>query len=564
MVSAPKISGDGHLVPLPEPEQGRPAGRFGRALAAPRWLFGPVVNVWRSSLQLRVVVLTLVLSTIVTVFVGWMLLRQVQEGLLAEKVASSTGAAAAGIRNAQDQVDAAEPEGDAGQFLDQLASDIAYRGTSAGTYEVRVEQGESSRNGIGGGRQPRGSGDILAESVPTQLRDAFPTDRLMWQYTLIQWGDGRAAPGLAVGAQLSGVPIGGTLEVYYLFPFTQEAETLQLVQRSLVAAGAVLVGLLGLVAWLVAHQVVTPVRTARRIAERLSAGRLEERMRVKGRDDLARLATSFNQMAASLQRQIRQLEELSRVQRRFVSDVSHELRTPLTTVRMASDVLHEARQDFDPGVARSAELLQTELNRFEGLLADLLEISRYDAGAATLALEEVDVGELTRGVVDHARTLAARKGSQVYLHVPARPCVASIDKRRIERVVRNLVGNAIEYGEGKDIVIRVVADDDAVAVSVRDHGVGLNPGEAARVFDRFWRSDPARARTSGGTGLGLAIAIEDAVLHGGWLQAWGEPGHGSHFRLTLPRRAGEKLHHSPVPLIPEDARDAAESSMVEA
>ena len=96
--------------------------------------------------------------------------------------------------------------------------------------------------------------------------------------------------------------------------------------------------------WLVTRQVVTPIRMARRVAERLAAGQLEERLRVRGEDDLARLATSFNQMASNLQRQIRQLEELSRVQRRFVSDVSHELRTPLTTVRMAGDVLHDARE----------------------------------------------------------------------------------------------------------------------------------------------------------------------------------------------------------------------------
>ena len=138
---------------------------------------------------------------------------------------------------------------------------------------------------------------------------------------------------------------------------------------------------------LVTRLVVDPVRRAAGTAQRLAEGQLEQRMAVRGEDDLARLATSFNAMADSLQRQITQLEGLSQLQQRFTSDVSHELRTPLTTVQMAADVLHDARGDFPPHVARSAELLRAELDRFEGLLTDLLEISRYDAGAAVLDSE---------------------------------------------------------------------------------------------------------------------------------------------------------------------------------
>jgi two-component system sensor histidine kinase MtrB len=263
---------------------------------------------------------------------------------------------------------------------------------------------------------------------------------------------------------------------------------------------------------------------------------------------------SFNQMAASLQQQIRQLEELSRVQRRFVSDVSHELRTPLTTVRMAADVLHEARDRFDPATARSAELLQAELDRFEALLSDLLEISRFDAGVAALDLDEVDLVAVANGVVAATLPLAERRGSRIVVSSPDHPCMAHADVRRVERIVRNLVVNAIEYGEGGDIVVSVGADAEAAALAVRDYGVGLSQDEAAMVFNRFWRADLARARTSGGTGLGLAISREDARLHGGWLQAWGEHGNGSQFRLTLPRHAGQPLHHSPLPLTPSDSR----------
>ena len=254
--------------------------------------------------------------------------------------------------------------------------------------------------------------------------------------------------------------------------------------------------------WLVTRQVVTPIRMARRVAERLAAGQLQERLQVSGEDDLARLATSFNQMASNLQRQIRQLEELSRVQRRFVSDVSHELRTPLTTVRMASDVLHDARHDFDPATARAAELLQTELDRFEMLLVDLLEISRFDAGAAVLEAEDVNLVDVAHRVVEMTRALADQRGVGVVVRAPDHPCLAEADVRRVERIVRNLVTNAIDHaetsGRGAEIVIHVAGDEHSAAIAVRDYGVGLAPGEAAMVFNRFWRADPARARTSGG------------------------------------------------------------------
>ena len=396
---------------------------------------------------------------------------------------------------------------------------------------------------------------VRDESVPTELREQVKPNAVAYGYTLIRRDNGDTTPGLAVGSQLHEPRSGATLNLYYLFDLEQQKAILGLLIRSLVAVGVLIVVLLGCVAWFVTRQVVTPVRLARQVAERLAAGLLDQRMRVRGQDDLARLATSFNQMATSLQRQIRQLEELSRVQRRFVSDVSHELRTPLTTVRMAADVLYEARADFQPGVARAAELLQAELDRFESLLGDLLEISRFDAQAAALDLEDVDLRELTRRVVDTAQPLASRKGSRIDVRLPASPSLAEVDARRIERVLRNLVINAVEYGDGRDVEVSVASDETTAAVSVRDHGIGLKPGESAMVFERFWRADPARARTTGGTGLGLAIAMEDALLHGGWLQAWGEPGKGAHFRLTVARKAMEPLDHSPIPLVPDDSRD---------
>jgi two-component system sensor histidine kinase MtrB len=248
-----------------------------------------------------------------------------------------------------------------------------------------------------------------------------------------------------------------------------------------------------------------------------------------------------------------ELEDLSQVQRQFVSDVSHELRTPLTTIRIASDVLFASRDEMGPAAGRSAELLQSQLERFESLLTDLLEISRYDANAATLDAEPVDVCTLILQSADVAQQLAERRGSKIEFRLPAEPCIAEVDRRRVERILRNLLLNAVEHGESKDTVVTAAMDSAAVAISVRDFGVGLAPGEELLAFDRFWRADPARARTSGGTGLGLAIALEDARLHGGWLEAWGEPGKGSVFRMTLPRTVGGELQGSPLPLSPYPA-----------
>ena len=259
----------------------------------------------------------------------------------------------------------------------------------------------------------------------------------------------------------------------------------------------------------------------------------------------------MNYMASELSKQITTLEELSAVQQRFVSDVSHELRTPLTTVRMAAEVLHEAREDFDPVAARSAELLQTELDRFEALLTDLLEISRFDAGAAVLTTATVDLGDIVARVMEATARLAESRGVTVTVEA-ANEARAEVDARRIERILRNLLVNAIEHSDQNPITILIDSDDVAVAVAVRDHGIGFEAHQAKQVFHRFWRADPARARTVGGTGLGLSIAMEDANLHGGWLTAWGRPGLGAQFRLTLPRRPGVVLESSPLPMVPRD------------
>ncbi|MFF9670088.1 MtrAB system histidine kinase MtrB [Streptomyces eurythermus] len=532
----------------------------------------PVMRLWRRNIQLRVVATTLVMSLGVVLLLGFVVIGQVRNGLLDAKVKASQSQATGGFAVARQKADEAVSGTGAGgaagtgdgtatvdgrqsqnviQWMSDLVESLSSGG--AGAFDVvTLPVGDDS----GGGRSPRGSGNVNpTSSVPAELRERVNngTTAVQSNTRIVYFGGKESQPGLAIGKQLND-PNGRQYELYYLFPLTQEEKSLSLVKGTLATAGLFVVVLLGAIAWLVVRQVVTPVRMAAGIAERLSAGRLQERMKVTGEDDIARLGEAFNKMAQNLQVKIQQLEDLSRMQRRFVSDVSHELRTPLTTVRMAADVIHEAREDFDPVTARSAELLADQLDRFESLLADLLEISRFDAGAAALEAEPIDLREVVRRVVSGAEPLAERKGTHIRVVGDQQPVVAEADARRVERVLRNLVVNAVEHGEGKDVVVKLAAAGGAVAVAVRDYGVGLKPGEATRVFSRFWRADPARARTTGGTGLGLSIALEDARLHGGWLQAWGEPGGGSQFRLTLPRTADEPLRGSPIPLEPKDSR----------
>jgi two-component system sensor histidine kinase MtrB len=269
---------------------------------------------------------------------------------------------------------------------------------------------------------------------------------------------------------------------------------------------------------------------ARRIAERYARGELDSRMAVHGEDDIARLSTSFNAMAASLQSQITRLEQLSILQQRFVSDVSHELRTPLTTVQMAGGLLFEARDRFDPVTARSAELLKTELDRFEDLLVNLLDLSRFDAGAAHLELEPVDLVEVAKEFADDDLTAS---GLAVAVLGADEPAIVEADRRRVQRILRNLITNAAKYSGSDRLELEVGQVDDRVSLVVRDFGRGITAEEAAHVFERFWRADPARAE--GGTGLGLAISREDARLHGGGLRVYSRPGEGTEFILTLPR-----------------------------
>ena len=509
------------------------------------------LRAWRSSLQLRIGAITMLIAGTVVIIVSLVLFSQIREQLLAVKRQAAIDQMQDGVFYAQSEIAAIAP-GDAASVrsaLDRTVQQLIARGGSAGEFDVVMvyRTGTTERSAF--------SRRSVFSAIPADLRADVDSGGQSYRYALVPDATDQPQPTLLVGSPVpSEAGESERIELYYAFPLDQEEETLTRFRSTVVSSGIGLTLIVAGIGVLVTRLVVDPVRSAAGTAQRLAEGQLKERMAVRGEDDLARLATSFNAMADSLQRQITQLEGLSQLQQRFTSDVSHELRTPLTTVQMAADILHEARADFAPHVARSAELLRAELDRFEALLSDLLEISRYDAGAAVLDPEPTDLGALIERVVEAMSALAERHDCELVVRLPAQGVIAEVDARRVGRILRNLIGNAIEHGAGRPVEITLAANRSAAAITVRDLGVGLRPDEAQHVFDRFWRADPSRVRTVGGSGLGLSISLEDARLHGGWLQVWGQPGCGAQFRLTLPMTAGGELISSPLPLRPAIVR----------
>ena len=534
-----------------------PWGRSGPVLRGTSALSRALRQMWRRSLQLRVVVLTLGLSAVVILALGFVLTSQITNRVLDVKVRAATEE----VNRARSTVSGIV-SGEEARSLDsslQLARNTLISKTGqasgaglAGTFDaVLMVPGD-------GPREATAAGPV--DQIPRSLREFVEAGQVSYQYETVRT-ELFSGPALLVGTP---APSRVTnLELYLIFPLTSEESTVTLVRGTMVTGGVVLLVLLAGIALLVSRQVVLPVRSASRIAERFAEGHLSERMPVRGEDDMARLAVSFNDMAESLQRQITNLEEFGNLQRRFTSDVSHELRTPLTTVRMAADLIYENGEDLDPALRRSTELLVSELDRFESLLNDLLEISRHDAGVAELSVEAVDLRSTVGNALTKVGHLSRDAGIDLLVDLPEHAVIAEVDPRRVERILRNLIANAVDHAEGKPVRIKMAADADTVAVTVRDYGVGLRPGEEKLVFSRFWRSDPSRVRRSGGTGLGLAISIEDARLHQGRLEAWGEPGRGACFRMTLPLVRGHKVTTSPLPLKPvaSDRRDSGEEQL---
>jgi len=427
--------------------------------------------------------------------VGVLLVNQVTSGLLEAKQQSALTEATAARLEVQRLLDASDvglvaPNNT--RLVDSVITALAVRAGSPGIYDA-LFLSDPDLVGV----PERGTKLISEASIPETLRTAIrERDRQAWAYSELIYEGGVTSPGLVVGSPVS-IPRVGAYELYLLFPLDDEQRTIDLVRQGVAATGIVLLVSLMVLAWFVTARVTDPVAT-------------------------------------SLQSQIIRLESLSQVQQQFVSDVSHELRTPLTTVRMASEMIYNARGDFDPDMARSAELLRNQVDRFDLLLSDLLEMSKIDAGASPLESAPVDLATVTETILRDNEEIAAEHSTQ-FKFASSGDTTVTADKRRVSRIIRNLVVNAIEHCDGTNVEVEILGNESCVSISVRDHGQGIAVEDLSRVFGRFWRADPARQRTLGGTGLGLSISAEDAALHGGIIDVWGAPNEGAQFVLTLPR-----------------------------
>ena len=424
-------------------------------------------------------------------------------------------------------------------------------GEVSGFTTAQVQQRLQERLVAGSGGQPsfkalvlRGADGVATapdpnfgfKHVPASLVDRVANhSELAYVYIRSPIGPGRM---LVVGAPIrideSDV---GVQQAYFFYPLNFQEETLAKLSNFLLIVGAGLLAAVVILAAISIGRVLKPIQRARDVAEEIAAGNLAARIpQATSQDDFGKLAESFNRMTDNLAQKIGELEHVGSLQARFVSDVSHELRTPLATVRMAADYIHAARAGLPPDAQRAAVLLERELERFENLLEDLLEISRFDAGVINLEPVEVDVSSLLDEVVDALDPIAHGRKVDVGLEVDRRqgqPLVAA-DPRRLDRVFSNLVKNAIEHTVEGDVRIWVGRRGRDVVVTVADEGEGIPAEDLPHIFERFYRADVHRARTLGGTGLGLAIALENVNLHRGSIDVQSEVGHGSTFTVTLP------------------------------
>jgi signal transduction histidine kinase len=370
---------------------------------------------------------------------------------------------------------------------------------------------------------------ITPASVPAPLKEAVAAGEVGYAIT------GGGSNFLVFGTPVPSADPTQTdpvFSAFFFYPLTTLGQTLDFLRNVLllVSAGAVALALLA--GSRVSARVVDPVRRAGQAARQVAEGLLETRLPVGGRDELAALAASFNEMAAALE------ERIAR-ERRFVGDVSHELRTPLTTLRTSTDYLLEHAAALPRDVRRAAQLLSADAAYLQRLVDDLLDLSAVEAGRVQMRWERLSLADLAREVVARMARGAKR---DVRIEVEGDPSdlYTIADKQRLERVVGNLVDNALIHGGGSDVMVHVGSEDGTLLLSVEDRGPGVPADARGRIFERFYKGDPARRRDEGrGSGLGLAIARENAHLHGGDIQMAGADGRGARFTVRIPRREEE-------------------------
>lgn len=505
-------------------------------------------RLWRESLQFRALATAGVLMFLSFLAVGWSLSSQIATSLFENQKSQALQESISGFRNVQSVLNSSE-----------MRSDSEIRRNVSRTLTVLDAGASGKRSWIlvpleGQGKQgfiPEQSSDksLNSSSIPTDFKNTVrDRDGVYWQTSTITTFENnreRTYPVLIVGTHVS-IAQNPSYGLFTVYDMTDSSETIAHINFVLFGGFCALLTVVLSVVWFVTRFVVRPITQTAITAERLAAGDLDQRVSVKGEDQAARLGISFNRMADSLQEKIVQLERLSTLQQRFVSDVSHELRTPLSTVRLGTELLYDSRENMTPMQVRSVELLHGQVDRFQSMLADLLEISRFDAGSAMLTIDTEDFIQVLSNILQEALPHLERTNTKLNVHTNHESIMVDMDRVRIERVLRNLLYNAIEHGESRPIDVYVDANATNLGIAVRDHGIGLSEDEAVQVFNRFWRADTSRKRTLGGTGLGLSIAAEDVRLHGGTLEAWGEKGRGACFTMNLPLVHGAPLGESPV------------------
>jgi two-component system sensor histidine kinase MtrB len=318
---------------------------------------------------------------------------------------------------------------------------------------------------------------------------------------------------------VTGAPAANGRKLYFFFPENGLRHELSLLRNVLFGGVGILVLLAALAGVVLARSTLRPVARASAAAQSLAEGLLETRLPVEGKDEFGVWAESFNEMAAALEAKIAALSAAQARERRFTADVAHELRTPLTALLGEASLLADHLDRMPPAARRPAELLIADVARLRKLVEDLMEISRFDAGAESVHAEEVDVAALVRAAV-------RARGWDDRVRLEGDGLRVTSDPRRLERIVANLVDNALEHG-GSSVSVRIGENE----IEVADDGPGIPSEHLPHVFERFYKADASRSGV--GTGLGLAIARENAILLGGELEVASEPGQGTRFTLRL-------------------------------
>ncbi len=535
-------------MPTPDATSGAPDSRDLDAKSKPRKKrtlnpFRAIHRLWVHSLQFRSVTSAGIMMLIAFIAVGTSLSNQIATSLFENKKNQALEESIKGFDNVQSVFDGSSEARTDSEIRRNVTRALTLLDASGDTQRrwVLVPLDQQSKKGF----IPEQSGDnaLDAATIPEDFKSTVRDSPggVFWEKKDLsepEKSNGEPYPALIIGTSVS-IPQNPDYGLFVVYDLSESSSTITYINVVLGTGFTVLLILVLSIVWFVTRLAVRPITLTAITAEKLAAGDLNRRVSVRGKHQAARLGISFNKMADSLQDQITQLERLSTLQQRFVSDVSHELRTPLSTVRLSSELLYDSRDTLNPVQSRSVELMHNQVDRFQALLSDLLEISRFDAGSAVLNIDAEDFMSVLNDVLVEVIPHLERTGTRLIVHSEQAHIDIDIDRVRIERVLRNLLFNAIEHGESKPVDIYIATNATNLGVAVRDHGIGLSEEEAAQVFNRFWRADTSRKRTLGGTGLGLSITAEDVRLHGGRIEAWGMKGKGACFTMNLPLVHGE-------------------------